>query len=143
MTRGFPLLFSAALVSGACAGRTMATSGAATSPRPAPDVYTCVRQQIKTVGFSEQSHDDAELRTTGRKYDEITRRPDVRFRRLVDRLAFDIDPAAGDSATALSVQASTAAEYMTHRGPTEQPERTSETAKRAAQVILERCTAKP
>lgn len=141
MNRGLSLLLSLAL--GACAGRPLATSGSATSPTPAPDVFSCIQKQIKEVGFSQESYDQRELRITGRKYDEKVRRPDVQFRRLIDRVAFDVNPASGDSVTAVSVQASTFAELVTHRGPTEQQERTSETANDAARAILARCTSKP
>jgi hypothetical protein len=139
MIRGFPLVLIATV--GACAGRALATSGSATSLTPAPDVFTCVRQQIKALGFSQESLDEDELRVTGRKYNDKVRRPDVQFRRLIDRIAFDIGPAGSrDSGTAVSAQASTFAELSTHRGPTEQQERTSETAKEAARAVLARCT---
>jgi hypothetical protein len=138
MNRGLPFILSAVL--GACAGRPLATFGSATSVAPAPDVYSCIRKQIKEVGFSQESYDESELRVTGRKYNEQVRRPDVQFRRLIDRVTFDIDPAGGDSVTAVTAQASTFAELTTHRGPTEQQERASETAKDAARAILGRCT---
>jgi hypothetical protein len=137
MKRGFPLILSIAL--GACTGRPLATFGAAASVSPAPDVYACIRKQIKDVGFTQESYDENELRVTARKYNEQVRRPDVQFRRLIDRIAFDVNTAGGDSVTAVSAQASTFAELVTHRGPTEQQERTSETAKDAARMVLGRC----
>jgi len=145
MKRDFSLLVIAALASGsigisACATRSLTSSGTGTSPNPASDVFACIRQEIKNAGFSQESYDESELRVTAHLYNEKTRRPDVRFRRLIDRISFDVDPASGTSTTtAVTAQASTFVELSTHRGPTEQQERTSETAKDAARSILGRC----
>jgi hypothetical protein len=142
MKRGLSLLLIAALPYGvgACA-KALTSTGSATSPSPASDVFSCVRQQIKAVGFSQESYDEQELRVTAHKYNESVRRPDVRFRRLVDRVTFDVNPAGSEGTTATSVtaQASTFVELSTHRGPTEQQERTSETAKDAARTVLGHC----
>jgi hypothetical protein len=139
---GASTLLGSALL-GACAGHALATTFVTASPRPMPDAFACAQQQTKAVGFTIESHDDQELRLTARKYDEKTRRPDVQFRRLVDRLAIDVDPGHGDTVTTISVVAHTFTELMTHRGPTEQEESPSENAKLAAQAILNRCAAKP
>jgi hypothetical protein len=64
----------------------------------------------------------------------------VRFHRLVDRLEIEAVPASGGSAmTQLTVTARTFAELATQRGPTEEQERPSETVRKAAQKIVERC----
>lgn len=143
MQRHVSLILVAAL--GACAGRSLTTAGSATSPTPAPDVFSCIRQQIKSAGFAQESYDESELRVVAHKYDENVRRPDTQFRRLVDRIAFDVSPAGGDSVTSVSAQASTFVQLVTQRGPTEEQERTSEMAKETARTILTRCTstAKP
>jgi len=128
---------------GACAGSALPMTFATASPRPTSDAFACAQQQVKALEFKIDSHDDEELRLTARKYDEKTRRPDVQFRRLIDRLSIDVDPGHGDTVTTISVVAHTFAELMTHRGPTEQEERPSENAQLAAQAILNRCAAKP
>jgi predicted methyltransferase len=58
----------------------------------------------------------------------------------VDRLEIDVSPGAGgDSVTVIAINARTFAETATQRGPTETQERTSETARQAAQTILDKC----
>lgn len=141
MMRGTPLLLIAAL--GACAGRSLTSSGSATSPAPASDVFACLRKEIKAVGFTQTSYDEAELRVNAHKYDENARRPNTQFRRLVDRLAFDVGTAVPGTETAVVAQASTFAQLATQRGPAEEQERTSEGAKEAARAILARCATQP
>jgi hypothetical protein len=123
-----------------CAGGTRTTSLTGTSPVPAPDAFTCVREQLKTVGFVQTSYDTEELRITARKFDETTRRPDVQFRRMVDRLEIEVAPGTGGAVTSIRVDAKTFAELSTHRGPTEEQETTSATARDAAQTILQKCS---
>lgn len=123
-----------------CVGGPMTTTVAGTSPAPAPDAFACVRDQLKTVGFTQSSYDTDELRVTARKFDESQHRPDVQFRRVVDRLEIDVAPSGGDAVTNISVDAKTFAELTTHRGPTEEQEKTSETARAAAQTILQKCS---
>ena len=97
-------------------------------------------EQLKAVGFGQTSYDVDELRLTARKFDETQRRPDVQFRRMVDRLEIQVAPGAGDAVTNITVDAKTFAEYTTHRGPTEEQEKTSTTARAAAQTILQKCS---
>jgi len=128
---------------GACAGGVKSAVSSVGTVRPAPDAFACIREQIKKVGFTQESYDEVELRVTARKYNEQVRRPDVQFRRLVDRMLFDVGPGRGDTVTTIAVEARTFADLMTHRGPTEQQEEPSETVKEAARTILDRCTAQP
>ena len=82
-----------------------------------------------------------ENRLTARKYDETVRRPDVTFRRLVDRLEIEVAPGVGgDSVSTISVKARTFGETVNQRGPTEDQERTSETARAAAHSIIDKCS---
>jgi hypothetical protein len=123
-----------------CVGGALASSSTGTSSAPAPDAFTCVREQIKALGFTQSSYDADELRVTARKFDEQQRRPDVQFRRIVDRLEIDVSPGTGGAVTNIAVDAKTFAELATHRGPTEEQEKTSETARAAAQTILQKCS---
>ena len=137
MTLRYPVLATVALA--ACAGGGMARSSSAPSAAPAPDAFECVQKQIKAVGFTQTSHDTDDLRLTARKYDESARRSDVTFRRLIDRLEVQVSPGAEGEVSRISVVATTFAERTTHRGPTEEQERTSEGASAAARTILEKC----
>lgn len=124
-----------------CVGGQMTSSYMAASPAPTPDVFACVRGQLKANKFDQTSIDVNDNRLTARKYDETVRRPDVTFRRLVDRLEIEVSPGAGgDSVTSLSVKARTFEETVNQRGPTETQERTSETARAAAQTIVDKCS---
>jgi hypothetical protein len=80
------------------------------------------------------------MRITARRFDETVRRPDVTFRRLVDRLEIQVAPGTGNAVTNIAVDAKTFAEYNTHRGPTEEQEKTSTTAQTAAQTLIQKCS---
>lgn len=132
-------LFGLALLAG-CAGRPLASTQTGTSPLPAPDVYGCLRDRLKTVGFTQTSYDVDEMRLSARRYDETVRRPDVQFRRLVDRITFEVTPGSEGVVTAISGDAMTFAEYSTHRGPTEEQEKTSGGAQQAVRQLIDACS---
>ncbi len=131
-------LVTAVLLAG-CGG-AMTTTLTGTSPVPTPDAFACVRGQLKALDFRQSSLDNNENRVTARQYDETVRRPDVSFRRLVDRLEIEVAPGADGAVTTLTVKASTFAELTTQRGPTEVQERTSERARTAAEAIVKKCS---
>jgi hypothetical protein len=133
-----PFIVGLAIVG--CAGGTRTTSLSGTSPAPAPDAFECLRNQLKAVGFAQTSYDTDQLRITARKFDETVRRPDVTFRRLVDRLEIQVAPGTGNAITNIAVDAKTFAEYNTHRGPTEEQDKTSTTALSAAQTLIQKCS---
>ncbi len=124
----------------ACNNAPMARTLTATSPSPAPDVFQCARNQLKAIRFDQSSIDLESQRVTARRYDEKTRRPDVQFRRIVDRLEIEAVPSGESAVTTLEVTARTFGEYTTQRGPTENQEKTSETALSAAQTIIQKCS---
>jgi len=123
-----------------CSNAPLARTLTATSPAPAPDVFQCARDQLKAIRFDQSSIDLDARRITARRYDENARRPDVQFRRVIDRLEIEAVPATGAAVTTLEVTARTFGEYTTQRGPTENQEKTSETALTAAQTILQKCS---
>ncbi len=140
-------LFSAAhlaLLLGAglagCAGGALASTASRTSPAAPPDAYECIREELKKAGFRQASYDTDALRVTGQKFNESERRSDVQFRRLVDRVEFEVSPDSG-GVTRMTAEAATFAERMTHRGPTEEQEKTSEIARGAADTVLDHCSA--
>jgi len=124
----------------ACNNAPLARTLTATSPSPAPDVFQCARDQLKVIRFDQSSIDLEAQRLTARRYDDKARRPDVQFRRVVDRLEIEAVPSAEAAVTTLEVTARTFGEYTTQRGPTENEEKTSETALSAAQTILQKCS---
>jgi hypothetical protein len=135
-----PVCLAAVCLLAGCSNAPLATTLTAASPSPAPDVFQCARNQLKKVEFDQTSVDLNDQRVTAKRYDEIQRRPDTQFRRIVDRLEIEAVPAGGGTAvTTLKVIAHTFAEYTTQRGPTEVEERTSETAAKAAQTIIDQC----
>jgi hypothetical protein len=136
------LLLVTTLLVGACgANRPLATSFAGTSPTPAPDAFTCVREQLKALGYTQTSYDTDHLRVAVRRYDENARRPDTQFRRMVHRIEADVDPGSGGAITAITITAKTFAEYTTQRGPTEVQELTDPQLQKDAQTVLNRCGA--
>ena len=130
-----------ALLAGCGGNAPLATTISAPSPVPAPDAFSCMRNQLKTIGFSQQSYDQDELRFVARKIDEDARRPDTQFRRMIDRIAIDVEPGTGGNITEIIGEASTFAEYSTERGPTEEQQKASETATSAVKSLIDKCSA--
>ena len=139
MTRS--AFLSALALTAGCAGASLTTSLRGTSPRPTPDAFTCAREQLKALDWSQTSIDVEDYRVTARKIDEKTRQADTQFRRMVDRIEVKVAPGSGNDVTAIEVDAKTFAELTTQRGPTEIQERTSESARSAAQTLLDKCGA--
>lgn len=135
-------VFALILLAAGCANAPLTSSLSGMSPSPTPDVFACVRGQLKTLEFDQSSIDVKDYRVNARKFEENIRRPDVNFRRLVHRLEIEVTPGTGGAVTLLSVDAKTFAELTTSRGPTEEQERTSEIARQAAQTIIDECGAK-
>jgi hypothetical protein len=105
----------------------------------APDtVFACVKQQLDKLGYKLSSIDTDELRVNATKIDLTSRRSDTQFRRILNRLEVDVDPAA-DGQTSLKVVPRTFAEYTTQRGPTEVEEKSSDAVKGDAQRLVEAC----
>jgi hypothetical protein len=129
------------VLAGCGAGQPLVTSLAGTSPLPAPDAFSCLRDQLKTTGFAQTSYDVDDMRLTARKNDDTARRPDVQFRRLIDRIEFEVRPGTGDAVTEITGEAKTFAEYSTQRGPTEEQQKPSETAENAVRALIKKCSA--
>ena len=136
------LTVAAAVLAG-CAGGALATTVTQPSTAAAPDAFTCVREQLKTVGFSQTAYDVERYRVTAHRFDETQRRPDTQFRRMVDRLEIEVAPGTGESLSTITAKASTFAELTTQRGPTEVQEKTSERARTAAETVIRNCSREP
>jgi hypothetical protein len=128
------LIAVAALAS--CAG-TLAVTVRATSRLGQPEVFECAQRELSVLGYRPTAYDrDAGVLTT-QKPDPRARRPHTHFRRVLDRLEVAAKPAADGSD--LVVRARTMAEFQTQRGPTEEEEAASATARADARTLLERC----
>ena len=122
----------------ACAGTSYTVTATAPTPKPVADVYTCVRAGITPIGYTQTSFDIEAHRMTARRYNEAVRRPDVRFRRMVDELEIEVRPDSGGR-SAIVVSSRTFAEYMTERGQTLVQEAASDSAQAAGQAVLAAC----
>ena len=128
----------AAVALSAC-GQKLYSDPVSTSTSAGPeDTYACVKKQLGALGYKQTSNDVAEFRVTATKFDYESRRPDVQFRRMVNKLDVDIAPEANGT-TSIKALGRTFAEYTTQRGPTEQEEKGSEQVKSDTKALLERC----
>ena len=122
----------------ACAGSSYTVTATVPTPKPVADVYTCVRAGITPIGYTQSSFDVEAHRLTARRYNETVRRPDVRFRRMVDELEIEVRPDTGGR-SAILVSSRTYAEYMTERGQTLIQEAASDSVQAAGRAILVSC----
>jgi len=121
-----------------CASPSFTVTSAAATPKPVADAYACIRAGIGPIGYTQTSYDVDAHRLTARRYNEAVRRPDVRFRRMVDELEIEVRPdSTGKSAIVVSSR--TFAEYMTERGQTLIQEAASDSVRAAAQTVLASC----
>ena len=125
------------LVLSAC-GQTLSTPVSVRTSAGPEDTFACVRKQLGELGYKQTSHDATEYRVNATKFDLESRRPDVQFRRIHNKLDVDI-AAEADGQTSIRVLPRTFAEYTTQRGPTEEQEKASELVKADANTLLERC----
>jgi hypothetical protein len=130
-------LFAGTVTLSACGQALSSPVSTRTSAGP-EDTYACVRKQLGELDYKQTSYDATELRIAATKIDTKSRRPDVQFRRIHDKL--DVKVAAeADGKTSIEALPRTFAEYTTQRGPTEEQEKASEQVKSDAQQLLERC----
>ena len=130
------LLGGAVLLAG-CGKALSAPLSTRTAAGP-DDTFACVKKQLGVLGYRQTSNDVSEHRITATKIDSKSRRPDVQFRRILNKLDVDVS-ATADGQTSIDVLPRTFAEYTTQRGPTEVQERASELVKADAQTLLDRC----
>jgi hypothetical protein len=133
----YRVFLTAAVLLAGC-GRALSTPVSTQTVAGPDETYTCVKKQLGDLGYKQTSNDVSEHRVTATKIDSKSRRPDVQFRRILNKLDVDVS-AAADGQTSIEVLPRTFAEYTTHRGPTEEQERASELVKADARQLLERC----
>jgi hypothetical protein len=130
-------LLVCALVLSAC-GQTLSTPVSVRTSAGPEDTFACVRKQLGELGYRQTSYDATEYRVNATKFDLESRRSDVQFRRIHNKLDVDI-AAEADGQTSIRVLPRTFAEYTTQRGPTEEQEKASELVKADTNTLLERC----
>jgi len=119
-------------------GTSLTVTATAATPTPVADVFTCVRSGLAPIGYTQTSYDVDAHRLTARHYNDNARRPDVRFRRMVDELEIEVRPDT-TGRSALVVKSRTFAEYMTERGQTFVQEAASDSVRTAGQAVLVDC----
>jgi hypothetical protein len=126
------------LVLAGCGQKSFSTPVSTRTSAGPEETFACVRKQLGELGYRQTSLNTSEFRITATKIDDKTRRPDVQFRRMLNKL--DVDVAAeADGQTGIQAEGRTFAEYTTQRGPTEEQEKASEQVNSDAQAVLERC----
>ena len=131
-------LFVGAFALVGCGQKTFSAPVTGRTSAGPEETYTCVKKQLGELGYKQTSNDASDFRVTANKFDYKTRRPDVQFRRMVNKL--DVSVAAeSDGQTGIHVEGRTLAEYNTHRGPTEEEEKASAQVNADAAQLIERC----
>lgn len=134
----YRVLLASSLALVGCGGKNFSAPVTARTAAGPEEAFACVKKQLAELGYKQTSLDTPEYRVTASKTDYTTRRPDVQFRRMVEKL--DVDVAAeADGNTGIQVLGRTFAELTTQRGPTEVQEKASERVKADTQALLERC----
>ena len=133
----YRVFLGAAVLLAGC-GKALSTPVSARTAAGPDDTFACVKKQLGELGYRQTSNDVAEHRIAATKIDSKSRRPDVQFRRILNKVDVDVS-ANAEGQTSIEVLPRTFAEYTTQRGPTEQQERASELVKADALLLLERC----
>ena len=134
----YRVLLASSIALAACGGTSFSTPVTARTSAGPEETFACVKKQLGELGYKQTSLDVPEYRVTASKIDYETRRPDVQFRRMVEKL--DVDVAAeADGNTGIQVLGRTFAELTTQRGPTEVQEKASDRVKADTQTLLDRC----
>jgi hypothetical protein len=134
----FRMLLVGTLALSACGQKTFSTPVNGSTSAGPEDAFACVKKQIGELGYKQTTNDVDEFRLTATKLDYKTRRPDVNFRRIHDKLEVNV-AAKANGQTEVKVLGRTFAEYTTQRGPTEEEQKPSEQVQSDTKALLERC----
>ena len=129
-------LGAAVLLSGC--GKALAAPVSTRTAAGPDETLVCLKKQLGELRYRQTSNDVSDHRVTATKIDDKSRRPDVQFRRILNKVDVDVS-ATAEGQTTIEVLPRTFAEYTTQRGPTEVQERASDLVKADAQTLLERC----
>lgn len=126
----------AAVLPAACAGTLAATVKAPSALGP-PEAFACAERELVALGYHPGAFDRDAGRLVASKADPRAKRPHTLSLRVLDRL--EVETAGNEAGSLLIVRARTFHEFGSQRGPTEEEERASETARADAAALLERC----
>lgn len=135
LPRVAPMLACLALLAG-CGARYGTSVAGGTVGEP-PDVFTCVQDEVKEMGYTAFSLDTRELRLVARKEREGVQRSEPGFLKAIDQLEADVRT-EGDGAT-LQVTGRTFHEFFTRRGSTLVERQSSEEVGADASALLGAC----
>jgi hypothetical protein len=135
MTR-LPLVAALALLAG-CAG-SLYTNSVHNSAQTPDQVFECMRNQLKSVGFTQTANDVDAHRLAARHINPDVRIASANFRRTIDVLEIDSRPASSGG-SAVEIRARTFYEFATARGITQEETNASAAAKQAAQTLMQQC----
>ena len=90
----YRLLLAGALALSGCGQKSFAAPASARTSASPDDTFACVKKQLGELGYKQTSSDVAEHRITATKIDYKARRPDVQFRRILNKLDVDVSAEA-------------------------------------------------
>lgn len=134
------LLPLAALLA-ACTATLYSTVQGASTAVP-DDAYTCVQNQMKTLGYRRTQYDALERWYVGQKEEVDPTVASGLYRKTVHVLDTKVRPDASGS-TAIEITAKTFEEYSNQRGVDLQEKKASALVKRDAQTLVQACASAP
>ncbi len=132
-------LLALATLLAACAGTQYSTFKGASTTAP-DDVYTCVQEQMKTLGYRRTQYDGLERWFVGQKETVDPTIASGMYRKTLHILDAKVRPDATGT-TALEIIARTYDEYSNQRGLDRQERKASELVRRDAQTLMQSCGA--
>ncbi len=135
MKSSVPLLACTLLAS--CGGTLVSTTRGSSSAAP-DDVYACVQNQFKTLGYTRIQYDALERWYVAHKPDSDARVPSGLYRKTMNVIDTRVRPDAS-GATVLEITAKSYEEYANARGVDRQERQVTERAKMDAQELQRAC----
>lgn len=135
MKSSVPLL-ACTLLAG-CAGSLVSTTRGSSSAAP-DDVYACVQNQFKTLGYTRIQYDALERWYVAHKPDEDARVPSGLYRKTMNVIDTRVRPDAS-GATVLEITAKSYEEYVNARGVDQQERQVTQRARLDAQALQRAC----
>lgn len=130
------LLVACTLLAG-CGGTLVSTTRTSSSAVP-DDLFACVQNQLKTMGYNRLQYDALERWYVAQKPDPDTRVPSGLYRGTKNVLDTKVRPDASGS-TVLEITAKSFDEYTNARGTDSQERQVTERAKLDAQILQQAC----
>lgn len=125
------------LLPGGCGG-TLYLTMKGTPPGPPAEVFDCVKNQFKVLGYTVISVDVKDQRIAARKSDDETEVSDTRLEKNFDRLSIEVGKSA-DGGAQLTIGAHSFSRVASKAGPWQTEIEASPAVKAAAQALLDAC----